>query len=263
MQTLYLLDKEYERNIIRFIATVLEKNIEKSPVKKVGFALYLLAFYKIGKLKSEEDFFQKIETGVEKNREQILRILQKDEIFEKEFELFLKSDSHLTNKKRMWCALRDYIKSPEFCKLIIEGFKEINKNNLIEVWLSLDKSDLELPGDAWNNNVKFRDCLFSRFFEDNELKEDQSLFEGMKAPVFIRGIYEKCKPEIGYPETFDITFDFVPRMCEKKMCDFCIFNNENEIKKLCTQDESKYCPVLLISCGYKCKCKKEDCVFLN
>jgi hypothetical protein len=168
----------------------------------------------------------------------------------------------------MWCALRDYIKSPEFCKHVVEGFKEINKNDLIKVWLDLDPSDLELPGDVWNNNVKFRNCLFGKIFDDIKLEEFRSLFKKMKAPVFIRGIYDVYKDEMdylemGYPEMFDVTFDFVPRMCEKEMCDFCIFNKENKITELCTQDESKYCPVLLVSCGYKCKCKKEDCVFLN
>jgi len=49
-------------------------------------------------------------------------------------------------------------------------------------------------------------------------------------------------------------------MCEKGMCDFCIFNENNKIDELCTKDKSKYCPILLVSCGYKNKCNPKECV---
>jgi len=84
-------------------------------------------------------------------------------------------------------------------------------------------------------------------------------------PKVIREIYKKIKDceEIAdfYPEQFDITFDFVPRMCNKKLCDVCLFG-QNGVELICIPTEDKYCPVALLSCGYfaKCEGKKGNCI---
>ena len=71
---------------------------------------------------------------------------------------------------------------------------------------------------------------------------------------------------VGYPEQFDVTFDFVPRMCEKNNCDICPFNltnKNNNIDKICVNDKSKYCTVAQICCNYKCMCKPNECTILK
>ncbi len=257
MQTLSVLEN-YNRNIIEYIAQIIETiaqinetNPEKNLIKKIGFSLYLLAYYNIGQPKANQH--KKIESDVEKNTKEIMDILNNKQKFEMELKKFMNSNRF--KQKRMWCSLRDYVKSYEFSKYMIEGFKEINKENIVEIWEQLDKTELELPGDVWNNNLKFKNCLFSDICEPKLLK--------WEAPRFIREIYENSEPECGYPEMFDFTFDFIPRMCEKDMCKFCIFNEKNNIEDLCTKDETKYCPILLVSCGYENKCNKKECVFLN
>ena len=83
-----------------------------------------------------------------------------------------------------------------------------------------------------------------------------------KAPKVIRDLWNEIKndhPEL-YPEQFDVTFDFVPRMCEKKLCEACPFG-KNGAELICIPDKDKYCPVALISCGYVFKCvgNQGDC----
>lgn len=82
-------------------------------------------------------------------------------------------------------------------------------------------------------------------------------------PKVIRELYNQLKnsKEVNdfYPEQFDITFDFVPRMCNKKLCNVCLFGN-NGVEKICIPTDDKYCPVALVSCDYIATCKRDDCI---
>ncbi|MCD4822570.1 MAG: hypothetical protein K8R11_11015 [Methanococcoides sp.] len=258
LQTLMILEeKEYNKDIIQFIARIISEFDGDFLVKRIGFALHLLAYYNIGQPKaSEYEKYEEMLKKIEKNKSEVLGILRNKDKFEQKFEDFKKNKNGiLFNQKRMWCSLRDYIKYDETCNYMINGLKDIKEDSLIETWNNLDRTELELPGDVWNNNSKFRKCLFKNISMLSSLNKYES-------PRFIREIYTKLKSEIdeGYPESFDVTFDFVPRMCEKGMCDFCIFNENNKIDELCTKDKSKYCPILLVSCGYKNKCNPKECV---
>ena len=79
----------------------------------------------------------------------------------------------------------------------------------------------------------------------------------------LRQIYNKENIVEGYPEQFDVTFDFVPRMCDRNNCDICPFNTKNKIKNICVKDSNKYCTVALVSCNYKCKCDPKGCELLK
>lgn len=108
-----------------------------------------------------------------------------------------------------------------------------------------------------DEKLKFKRCLFG---DQKDIKKNRT------TPRFIRNIYEDFKKDVkdvGYPEMFDVTFDFVPRMCSKNLCDFCIFKENNKLSDLCTKDEKKFCPVILISCGYANKCKIEGCPVID
>ena len=82
----------------------------------------------------------------------------------------------------------------------------------------------------------------------------------------LRIAYDENDINDGYPEQFDITFDFVPRMCEKANCDICLFAeenkkeeskalNKNHFMKYCIKTDDKICPVLLRCCGYSTLCR--------
>lgn len=251
MQTLIILE-EYDKNIISYFASIIDKT-EHMIIKKVAFALYLLTYYNIGQPKGTDydKNYDKIINDIKENKKKVLEILHDNKLFEEKFKSFLKYVRF--NQKRMWCSLRDYVKSDEFFPYTISGFKEIGRDDLAERWKNLDLSELELPGDVWNNNPKFQKCLFGNITGLN-MNENSS--------KFIREVFEKYKHCIteGYPEMFDVTFNFVPRMCSEGMCDLCIFNEKNQIEQLCTKDTSKYCPVLLNSCGYINKCDIKTCI---
>lgn len=247
MQTLIILE-EYDKNIISYIAAIIDRD-EHMLIKKIGFAMYLLAYFNIGQPKGVN--YSKIIMEIKENKKKVLEILNDNKLFEEEFQYFLKYLQF--NQKRMWCSLRDYVKSDDFFPYMISGFKEIGRDDLIERWKNMNRSELELPGDVWNNNPKFQKCLFGNI-AGLKMNENSS--------KFIRDVFEKYKHCIveGYPEMFDVTFDFVPKMCSSGMCDLCIFNEKNQIEQLCTKDTSKYCPVLLNSCGYISKCDTKECI---
>ena len=250
MQTLMILDdQKFERSIIRFIEYVMNELGGDKSINKIAFALHLLGYYKIGQPKSTE--YNKIKVDAENNTMSVLDILNDKGEFERRFKKEWKS--HKFNQKRVWCSLRDYVKSPEFKGYMSEGFKDIDKKELIDIWDNLNMSELELPGDVWNNSSKFKKCLFEDSMDINKSEA---------SPRFIRRIYEDFKIHekyVGYPEMFDVTFDFVPKMCANNLCDFCIFKEGNKLGCLCTKDENKYCPVIMISCGYANKCEIEGC----
>lgn len=259
MQTLMILE-EFDKNIIKFISHIIDTKLkDEHLIKRIAYAFYLLAYYNIGQHKGID--YDLISTRVQDNKEFVMELLYNDSKFEVEFQKFAKSNRIFT-LKRVWCALRDYIKFDEFRNYITEGFKDIRADECIAIWLSLDKSKLELPGDVWNNNSKFRSCLFS---DVNYVTKEELDSANFNSSFFMRQLYDHFKTSIdeAYPEMFDVTFDFIPRMCENGMCDFCIFSENNKIADLCIMDSSKYCPLLMISCGYINKCSPDECVILR
>lgn len=163
------------------------------------------------------------------------------------------------NRKRLWCSLRDYLKSPEFNKNFVEGLRKAGvadwgRWRRTEPSLKASLDVLELPGDVWNNAPVFRKGLFAPYIKD--------VPERWKMPGTIREIYDFLKAKNlrirFYPEQLDVSFDFVPRMCENRMCDVCIFGAGTQ--GACHQKPGYLCPVVLSSCGYRHRCAPCRCV---
>jgi hypothetical protein len=116
---------------------------------------------------------------------------------------------------------------------------------------------IELPGDVWNNSSVFRNNLFAEVIDMDRIPKTWGM------PDIIRDIYEQLQGTEGienfYPEQFDVTFDFIPRMCNKKLCEVCLFG-KNGVEHICIPTEDKYCPVVLFSCGYIARCQQENCI---
>ena len=185
------------------------------------------------------------------------------DIYIKEFEFARENKKSKENKKsnrfkakRAICYLRDLLKykqcSSIFCEKIGEdAFKRLEDQI---------PNFLELPGDVWNNNGVFQNCLHN------------SKRKTGKPNYLIRKVYDELYDKLGEvgccPEQFDCTFNFVPRMCDvsgRANCLFCpldsknIEKNSNHVKipeEFCHHDESKFCPFLLFAVGYKVKCEK-------
>ena len=193
----------------------------------------------------------------ESRANQVLKIINDNNSFSEGFDSF--KNETIYNQKRAWCSLRDFFKSPEFRCYFFDSLKEYDYYNIALLEDKALLSQFELPGDVWNNNPKFRSCILRG--TKYPKKRTDSLAK------ILRDIYKNEYISVGYPEQFDITFDLVPRMCEKDNCDICpygiINNKNNEFEKICIQDSAYYCPILLTSCNYKMECKGDECDLLK
>lgn len=163
------------------------------------------------------------------------------------------------DSKRLWCVIRDYLYNPTFreCLEIIVGKKRLNE-------LMKTLSDIELPGDVWNNNPKFAKCVWG---------ESKQKFKSSRE---VRKRYNKEEWGNCLPIHFDITFWFVPRMCSMDNCHFCPlaqFSKDPSIKdkfkknwyeNICHGTEGKYCTIALYATGIKHLCKgKGNCGLIS
>ena len=244
----------------RYVKSVLETNVldlnSKHSVRKLLFALYLLSYRNIGQPKAGNINFERFSSEAESRATEIESLLSNQEKFSREFNSFLEYDIY--NQKRAWCALRDYLKNPEFNKHFLNalhdaGYKETTKLQSKELL-----KQLELPGDVWNNNPKFRNCMLKGTGYE---KSEESL------NLLLRQIYEENKPAVGYPEQFDISFDLVQRMCEQDQCEICPYGTLNgeatDFHKVCIRKHGYFCPVILVSCGYKTECEPDKCAIVK
>lgn len=249
--------EEYDFSFSKFIKEVYCRHKDKNDfIKRILFSLYLLTYYEIGQPKSSDlsEFADNIKKANErKNR--IKDILGNPDKFSDDYNTFLKDK--VFKQKRAWCSLRDFLKLPEFKQYFKDALSEESlSSNDFDKLLSYEAlSQLELPGDVWNNNSKFRNCIL----KDTDYEKSKNDLNEI-----LREYFNKNQQHItGYPEQFDITFDFVPRMCDKDNCDLCpinrINNKENNFNRICLKNENMYCPVILVGCNYKNHCKGNDC----
>ncbi|MCK4358589.1 MAG: hypothetical protein KAW92_07565 [Candidatus Cloacimonetes bacterium] len=257
----FIILKDFEFNFTKYIIYILEK-IEFNRdnfISKLLFGLHLLTYYEIKRPKGEviDDFINNKQIAIDR-KDKVMKILENNKNFENKFEIFRKGIIY--KQKRAWCSLRDFIKDLKFKKYFINSLVE---NNFINVQIFNEEEtlkQLELPGDVWNTKPVFINCVLEDTkYNIKEIKKDFP--KKLKEDIFKN---ENIK--IGYPEQFDITFDFVPRMCENTNCSICPFgllnNKANDFDKICINDKSKYCPILLISCNYKMCCVgKNNCPF--
>lgn len=245
LQTLKVLNhQKYNRNIIAYIVDIMQRFQNKNDLLiRVVCGLHLLT-YQLENKKA--------------NHEKIITILEDDEKFEGKLKEFKRTSTN--GKKRLWCCVRDYKKGLSH-EIFSEAIREIaatNAGGLINIWNKLPMNQIELPGDVWNNSPLFKDNLFANVIELNSIPKSWGM------PKIIRELYNnqlKNNEEVNdfYPEQFDITFDFVPRMCNKKLCNVCLFG-KNGVESICIPTKDKYCPVALLSCGYIAMCVEDDCI---
>lgn len=247
-------------SLTRFIKSVIEKNIvdlnSKDSVRKLVFSLYLLTYYDTGQPKAGDIDFRTFLSEATSRAAKIESVLSDPKEFLREFKSFL--ENNMYGQKRAWCALRDYIKSPEFSKCFSNALKAAGYKETAKLQSKELLTQLELPGDVWNNNPKFRNCILQGTGHE---KSEESL------NLLLRQIYEEEKPPVGYPEQFDISFDLAQRMCEPEECTICpygVLNGEaTELNKVCIRHHGYFCPVILVSCGYKMECNPDKCEIIE
>lgn len=260
---IYTLDilKHFNYSMTKYIVNQIYKHKEsKDYIKRLLFSFYLLTYYEIGQpTRKDLNDFQSNIIKAKKRTEKVLNIL--NESFENEYNNFLKEA--VFKQKRAWCSLRDFFKSPEFNLFFRNSLKneDVELNFINQLFTFNSFQQFELPGDVWNNNSKFRNCIL----EDTEYKASKKSLNRI-----LREFFENNKSDLinCYPEQFDITFDFVPRMCENNNCDICPISlikgkvNSN-FKKTCVQDKNLYCSVALTNCNYKTDCIESKCKLIK
>lgn len=245
-RTLILL-LDYNKDIIFFMTRRFPKRKEdpKEVIPRVAFSLYLLSYQSVQSFVNNKKLKEsQKQDKLNKEMNNAKDILNKDDIFEGKFKKW--DDGGERWHKRTWAALRDYKKSKALLKVFIEG---IRNNADKDIWKRDFTKQLELPGDIWN----------IRFFE-NCIKPIAKGEVTGNAPQVVRELWDKISSECpkSYPEQFDITFDFSPRMCSKRLCDVCPFGPKGA-KSICIPTDDKYCPVALVVCGYIHGCKQDGC----
>lgn len=251
-RTLAILDKKADRSLARFISDALgTASTLEDGVKRIASALNQLTYDRMEELPRDRYTLPD-------------SLINNEEAFE-DFALQEGEEAPRKDRKRLWAALRDYLKSPVFNKIFVDALDDAGYSHSA-IWerqndeLRTAFKELELPGDVWNNSEVFRKGLFEPYVSINR--------QSWKMPQVIRALYEKLNQrEMGnepdtrcgslYPEQMDVTFDFIPRMCANDMCQVCLFGAG--IKKACHQKEGFLCPVVLVSCGYTYECEPSTC----
>jgi hypothetical protein len=252
-RTLFILEQLAGRGFARFIYLAVHSEANQViAVSKLAAALHFLTYTDIGTPKADKvrHRMDTLEADLEEDLSEfrsdpetkVARLVRKFKPF---------------GKKRLWCSIRDYLKSGEFNNHLVAALEQIDpmearrwrRQNIEKAALAT----MELPGDVWNNNRIFREGLFSPHLGSPPKMWDM--------PRTIREIYRKVDDQDApfYPEQLDVTFDFVPRMCDRFKCDHCIFGGG--IGKLCHQQHGFYCPVVLDACGYFYPCQPDKCAF--
>lgn len=243
-RTLSILDATSGKSFSRYVAGVIhaEPDLQRC-TRRMAVALNDLTYAGGGAVKAE-----RLEAALSRTDEQAAG-----------FRISSGEGSGLFGRKRLWCSLRDYLKSPEFNREFVAGLAAAGSVSP-DKWrrdapaLMAALPALELPGDVWNNAPVFRSGLFSPCLQNEPRTWDM--------PRTIRRVYQILTgqgPIRFYPEQLDVTFDFVPRMCERQACEVCLFGAG--ISDICHAVPGRLCSVALLSCGYKRRCAPNTCQF--
>ena len=254
-----------EKSLIQYIKKVIQLHLDpqtnkldekysKDIIKRIAFALYILT-YQSNKIKKKEqsieDYISEVKKSAESQNKEVNQILNDLKEFNSGYNKF--SEERIYKCKRVWCALRDYMKWEPFKGYFGKELSTILAGDICDVKYL---EQLELPGDVWNNNSTFIQCNFPNKSTEQFNKYLRKKFNEDREGARI--IQE------GYVEQFDITFSLAPRMCESKLCNLCPYGilkkGDHKFQHLCVNDTSKYCSILLHSTGFIYQCVgKEEC----
>lgn len=230
---------DYDRSLVQLMKSVVAPYRDNQRgLRPLAHALYLLTYANPNQYST-------------KDTREILRYTRGK--LDKRFQEW-DEDTTKGGQKRLWAALRDYVKHDKLRNCVEEVFPS---------WLQcVEPSDLELPGDVWNDVFanKLLYSLAERTGVNTQGKRGRS---NVNTPTLARRIYNAVKassPSTSfYPEQLDVSFDFASRMCDKSLCDICVFGR-NEADDVCARPgPPKLCSILLILTGYKQTCKIEGC----
>jgi len=287
-RTLVYLCEKFDGSFSKFLNYAIGNNEDKKPIVyneetknrlySLAYSMHRLTYQLIPQVKGNEKYIREILKqeiqgiiGLNKEVKKYLSESNKNNSnkIEMSDNLWLINGKAIANEysfdkkkydsKRLWCVVRDFVYHPLFSKCFEIVTGEIN---IAEDLKKNNADEFELPGDVWNNNLKFAQCFW---FNKNE--ELYKKYENIKqSSRFIRKLYDDASTnwqELNknglkcYPKDFDITFNFVPNMCAKDKCQNCPLKPDGsfELGKYCHKKEGKLCTFILYATGLEYVCK--------
>lgn len=278
LYTLNYLKCSFGEYIARIISKAVELSNNKDKHRDIMMCLfcgfYVLSYSNIGRpissdLKNLNTLFDtdnnneliKLNKNPEIRADKISEWLKSEDFIEKAKNVY---DKKRFERKRIWCCIRDYLKHNKnsncFSELMKNSLQELKNNynseeytKAVKLLFSEEmKTLLELPGDTWNKKSVFRHCLLKGDAEESSTRPINKV---------LRDKFDNKETDV-YPEQFDVSFAFVPRMCNQGNCRYCPISDDKdkgEIEKLCSAIKGQYCPAILMYTGffYECPGKKE------
>ncbi len=235
---------DYNGSLVEFMKFFIERYVDApEALRRLAHALYILTYV------NPKDY-------PKEDAKHLLSLNNKEKL-DAHFQRW-KNTTTSGGQKRLWAALRDYLKHKGLRKCIEETFPWPAQN--------FELSQLELPGDIWND--VFTGRLLYPLAEGAGI---QTRKPGAKrlvnSPTLARRIYEAIRAaDLGtefYPEQLDVSFDFASRMCDKDLCDICIFGGNKAVDFCAKPGPVKLCSVLLIMTGYRRSCEEQECPVIN
>lgn len=254
-RTLFTL-QNFQNNIISYLSNnssfIFHNSQEEddSPTLRMAFLLYLLSY-------------NEIYTGITSFFRQRTEIKKDLVERQKKLEYLFKAKEELENiylrwikyrfYKRLWAGFRDYVKQGSYFEAKLLLALDDVKAEAILSYLQQNRKkmlcSLELPGDTWN--LKFNQKLFDN--KINSPSELRQFYNWLLAKGHLSDEF--------YPEQFDVSFDYAPRMCDLGNEALCPFKKGIKLYEYClgSSGKGKLCPVTRILADYESDCLPEKC----
>lgn len=250
---------EFQNNIICYLSNnasfiFRSSSVEDdSPALRMVFLLYVLSYDDIHTgMTSFHSQRREFAKDLKQRHCRIEELLQTEHGLENKYLEWIKHRFH----KRLWAAFRDYVKPGSYHeRIFFRALKQVQANSIL-YFLQQDRKEalcsLELPGDTWN--LAFNHRLFD--IKINHPSELRRYYKRLRGTGRLSDEF--------YPEQFDMSFDFAPRMCDRGEELICPFRNSSKLKEYClgNSGKGKLCPITRILCSYESDCSPAECPIL-
>jgi len=244
--------RSYDKSLVLFVSRIIERYPERDDiVDRIACALYLLTY------------------DTHRSPRDVLRLLR-----EENFEAYFKrwNETRWYRKKRLWAAFRDYVKvGSDYRECFLEALRRRSSEKTVDLFSRFGRemsflNQLELPGDIWNNNEIFVNNFLKRLAKRLGVRMTNKDIRAGMLNLRVREICNKARTKgyDVYPEQFDVTFAFVPRMCandqnrDGTLCrTLCPFGTGDRVF-LSYHPGSQFCLSSYLLLGEFTNCNKEE-----
>jgi hypothetical protein len=227
---------------------------DDSATARMAFLLYLLSFHKVPRgitsYHSQRGEFAK---DLEIYYHLLARLLASHDELSKLYKWWMHYNRF---HKRLWAAYRDYFKPGSQFESVFTRSMNFKAAKPITDFITNNRqlvlTQLELPGDLWN-------LAFFKYIFDGSIRNAKDLrfaYNKLRSSGMLSDQY--------YPEQFDISFDFAPRMCDGFQESLCPFADGLKLLQYCIGNQAgtpseRLCPINKILCGYEANCLPASC----